>query len=397
VRHVRSLIVVALVAFPVQPAAGQTLPDATAASPSVSLSPSIRVSDLGWDDNVFRVSKADRPIEDFTSTVSPALQASIRLGALSITGRGNVDFVYFRDVSSIRSVDTDDAARVSLLLGRWTPYVETDWINARHRRNFEIDSPVRRVDTILGSGVDLQLSGKTSVGVAVQRSRVDYKGETVYLDSDLEALLGATATIEGARFRYALTPLTTIGADVESDQNDFADAPERNSRGFRVMSVIAFKPFALVTGVAQVGVRKRSFTDTAAAPFTGIVSRFDLSYTLLGRTQFTVRGQRDLSYSFRADQRDYLQTGIEVNVVQRIGNAWDAGGTVGRYRLAYGLGDPLEQAAVERVTAFNVGVGYRIERTRVGVDISRQTRTSDFSLNREYENMRIVSSVTYAF
>jgi putative beta-barrel porin BBP2 len=365
--------------------------------PSIVLAPSLRVTDLGWDDNVFRVSKIDRPIGDFTSTVSPSLRGSIRLSRLQVTGRSNVDFIYFHKVSAIRSIDTDNATQFSLLLGRWTPYVQVVWTNARHRRNFEIDLPVRRVDSMVASGIDLNLSGKTSVGVVVQRSRVEYKGQTVYLGSDLEQLLGATATIQGMRFRYALTPLTAVGADIERDLNDFALAPERNSRGFRVMSVVSFKPFALVTGSAQVGVRKRSFTASDEAQFTGVVSRFDLAYTLLGRTRFTVSGQRDLSYSFRADQRDYLQAGVDLSVNQRIGNAWDVGGSVGRYRLDYGLSDALHASLAERVMTYAVDVGYRIERTRIGFSVTRQTRTSDFSRGRDYEGMRIASSVTQGF
>src|SRR5207244_3571289 len=54
---------------------------------SLVLSPTIGLTNVGWDDNVFRVNKADHPTGDFTATVGPAIQASIRVRRLRITGR----------------------------------------------------------------------------------------------------------------------------------------------------------------------------------------------------------------------------------------------------------------------------------------------------------------------
>jgi len=379
------------------PVSGQTgNPDSTAAQSS--LSPTIGLT-VGWDDNVFRVNKADKPIGDFTTTISPAVQASRLVSRVRVSGRGQVDFINFRKVSQINSIDFLGAARVELPLGRLTPYFAGDWANTRHRRNFEIDLPVKRLDSSWSAGVDLRLSGKTSVGVMRRRTRVDYKGDTIYLGTDLADYLGATAAINGVQFRYSLTPFTTVGADVEQDRTEFKIATQRDSDGFLVASVIEFRPLALVSGRARLGIRRRTFVDGNAPPIRTVVTRFDLAYTLLGRTRFAVVGQRDLSYSYRADQLDYLPTGIELAVSHRVANAWEVGGALGRFRLNYGLGlpsGPLTSRS-ERGLTYRLGVGYHIERTNVRFEVSRETRTSDFSVDRDYEAMRIFSSVSYAF
>jgi hypothetical protein len=309
-----------------------------------------------------------------------------------------VDFVYFRRFSHLRSIDSVSGVRVELPLGPTTPYVVGDWAATRHSRNLEIDLPARRVDSSLNAGIDVQLSGKTLIGVSTGRSRVDYKGDTIYLDTDLADALGATVAVTGVRVRYALTPFTTIGADAERDRTDFPVATERNADGVRLMSFVEFQPLALVSGRMQVGFRRRSFLDESSPPFRGTVARVDLAYTL-GRTRFAVAGQRDLSYSYRADERDYLLAGVEFSVTQRLANAWDVGGSVGRFGLIYGLGDPrgIRQSQEERVINYAVNVGYRIDRTRVGFQVARQTRSSDFSAGRGYEGTQIGSSLTYAF
>ncbi len=116
---------------------------------------------------------------------------------------------------------------------------------------------------------------------------------------------------------------------------------------------------------------------------------------MLGRTRLTVRAQRDLSYSYRPGERDYLQTGTEGIVTHRLGTAWDISGNVGRFNLLYGLGD--RSGRTERVLYYGVDVGRNMFRSRLGFQVARQTRSSDFSARREYEEMRISSSLSYRF
>jgi len=378
--------------FAATPVRGQT--SAPREAPRV-IAPAVSITNLGWDDNVFRVGQEADPVGDFTATVSPSLQASIPWSRMQFTGGGQVDFNYFQRVEEFRSVDTDSRGAVAVLLGRFTPHVSGSWTNARHRRNFEIDLPVRRVDRSWDAGVDVNVSAKTSIGLWMRRSRGEYTGQTMYLESDLASLLGDTATFRGVGVRYALTPLTTLGAEVEQDNERLPHAPERNADGVRVTSIVEFRPFALVSGEARIGVRSRTFSDRNAPPFQGMVTHVDLSYTLLGRTRLTVRAQRDLSYSYRPGERDYLQTGTEGMVTHRLGTAWDISGNVGRFKLLYGLAD--RSARAERVLFYGVDVGRTMLRSRVGFQVARQTRSSDFSAGREYEEMRISSSVTYRF
>lgn len=363
--------------------------------PGLALFPTIRVANIGWDDNVFRLSKTEDPQGDFTATVTPAARASLRTRGLSLTGRGQVDFNYFKQFSDIRAIDSDVAGRGELELGRVTPYLGGEWTTARHRRGLEIELPVRRVEHSWYGGIDLRISGRTSIGVMTRHSGVDYKGEAVFEDVDLARYLGATSRMEGLRLRYSLTPLTSIGVEVERDHNTFALATERNSEGVRVTSVVEFRPLAIVNGRAQIGVRRRRFADGAVANFGGTVVRVDLAYTLLGRTRIGVTGRRDLAYSYRIDQRDYLQSGFDWSVTHRLTEAWDVGGTLSRYNLVYDLAAGRTRS--ERFFAYGVDVGYHVQRTRVGFQVARNTRTSDFSAGREYEGMQLTSSVSYEF
>jgi hypothetical protein len=390
------VIVVTSLAIPVR---AQTPVAGTDARRPLDVATTVSLADVGWDDNVFRANKADGPVGDFTATFRPTAQLSLNRSRLKLASQGEVDFIYFRELADVRSIDANATSRVEAPMGRVTPYVGGSWASARHRRNFEIDSPIRRVEATGEAGVDVRLSPRISTGVMTRWSKVDYAGDTIYLDTDLSVYLGASAVGHGVRMQYTLTPLTTIGVEVQRDRAKFASANERNSNGYRVMSVIELRPFALISGRAQVGVRRRSFDDGSVSPFHGTIARADVAYTLLGRTRMGVSVQRDLSSSYRADQRDYLQTGVDVSITHRLGNRWDVGGGVGRYHLTYGAGEtPATPGLIsEQVTQYSFSFGYQLERIRVGGQFARQGRSSGFSANREYEETRIGSTVTYGF
>ena len=70
------------------------------------------LADVGWDDNVFRANKADGPVGDFTATFRPTAQLSLNRSRLKLASEGEVDFIYFRELADVRSIDANATSRV---------------------------------------------------------------------------------------------------------------------------------------------------------------------------------------------------------------------------------------------------------------------------------------------
>lgn len=184
----------------------------------------------------------------------------------------------------------------------------------------------------------------------------------------------------------------------------FEFAAERDSDRVQLSPLVEFHPHAAVSGRVQFGVERRSFRQRDEPEDQGTFLRVNLGYTLLGRTRFSVSAVRELAYSYRLTAEEYQLAGMTVAVTQHLGRGWDARASVGRHRLTYldTAGDapstPADgNADAEAVTSWGVGLGYRLARTRVGVDVSYRARAADASLRREFQRLRVGSSVTYVF
>ena len=105
-----------------------------------------------------------------------------------------------------------------------------------------------------------------------------------------------------------MTPLSTLVVRYERIEDAFAFSPARDSKSFRVMPGVEFKPRALINGSAYVGYRRFTPETPGALPeFSGLVAQLGLSYTLLGATTFGVSYSRDLTYSYEELQPFFIE------------------------------------------------------------------------------------------
>jgi hypothetical protein len=336
------------------------------------------------------------------ATLSPSIDGWLRLAHGRVTGRTQFDIYYFKQLTDLRAVDTDTAGRVEVPLSRFRPYVTGAFLSTRHRQNLEIDAIARRRASSVTVGSDVQVTAKLMASIFASRARMEYDINSIYLGTDLAQVLNFTSRGEGVSFRYILTPLTTIGIAAASQRDRFDSNQDRNANGFSITPMIEFNPRALISGSASYGFRKRTFVAGTFPSFSGSVANADLTYTLLGRTRFTVTGRRQLEYSFIGFLADYVDTGLSLGVSQRIGNSWDVGGSVTRSRLSYqDVSTSTDTGADftypdETIIGWSADAGYTLSRTRIGVHVEQRTRQAGAQL-RGYERFRIGSTLTYQF
>ena len=372
-----------------------------------AVNPSVALTNVGVDTNVFN--DWENPRSDFTATMTSAADTWLRLGPARVNFKLSGSYVYFAQYSDQRSLGTTDSARVELPLVHLQPWAEGSFLTARERPGYEIDLRLRRTGTAVSGGVDVPVSNRTTLGVALKRARTDYNSGETYLGYSVSETLNRTTTTATASLRFALTPLTKVLLDVESVRERFEFSTIRDSDGFRVVPGIVFAASALINGSAHVGFRRLKMLTPGMPDYTGPVALVDLGYTLKGSTRFSVQLSRDVAYSYEPTEPFYLLTGVTGSVSQAIGGPWSVSARAGLQRLAY---QPVDQSLLtllgvtdpqglightDIVHLYGTGIGYKLgPSTLLGINVDYSTRSSVL-YSRQFQGLRIGSSVTYGF
>jgi hypothetical protein len=410
-RLVCPALVALLFLAPARASAQETAPDPFTTARfrfgGFALTPGVKVTNLGYDSNVFN--EWSNPRGDFTLTITPQTDAWLRLGKARVAMHGALGYVYFATYEEECSWNTDDSIRLEFPFVHVRPYAGLTYLNIRDRPGYEIDVRVRRSETGGQAGVDFPITRKTTIGIGFKQVRTDYAEGESFRGNFLRVQYNRETTRFTGSLRYALTPLTTLLVEAERIRERFDYVPGRDSNGFRLVPGVEFKPFALISGSARVGYRKLNMIDPKMPDYSGAVAAVNLGYTLLGATRVAVTVNRDIEYSYELLEPYYVLTGTVGTITRRLTSSWDLQGRYGTQRLAYRTaidpaggsqgGGPIQatQGRTDTVRFYGGGIGYRTGTdVRIGFDIDYYSRRSDRVLN-QYEGIRAGTSVTYGF
>jgi len=361
----------------------------------LGLTPSVALANLGIDTNVFN--EVDDPKSDFTFTVSPQVDASLRVRRARLQVKARSDLVYFHQYSSERSADTTVDSKLEFLGTRITPWVGTSVSSGRQRFGYEIDLRLRRVTRDAGAGVEARFTRRTHVVVSAHRTQYEYDADAMLLGTSVQEVLNRRSESVGLDLRYRLTALTTLVASTQTIHDRFEFTPSRNTNSVRLETGFDLTPFALISGRGRVGYRALNGHGTTP-DYSGLVATVAASSTIKRRTRVDVAAERDVNYSIEFAYPYFLLTGATVVATPRLTRRWDTQARIGVQRLAYrgeeGISDLLRNR-IDRIRVIGVGVGYLLGRDmRIGFNVNRERRESPVQ-RRDYLGYRTGISVTY--
>lgn len=387
------------------PAAAQTLEPEPPANTRIRIgplqvNPTISLTNIGVDQNVFNEPPEDEPKEDFTATIVPTIGLWLNVGRARVTASLKEEIVWYQKYSSERSANTTYSAAWRLPLNRLILQAGWKYAKLKDRPGFEIDKRSERSEVGYNGSVEVRALSKTLVGVTGTRQSVDFADDVVFRDVNLHDQLNSVSTTLGLTVRHELTPLTSVSIKVGRVEDRFDFSPLRDADSTEVVGAIALNSFAVIKGTASFGYRDFKPASSLVRGYQGSMGAADLSYTLLGATRFAVAAKRDVQYSYDNDQPYYIESGFDFSVAQQIFGPFDVVGRVGNHNLAYRssvLPTSTNVDEVDNVKSYGAGVGLHLgKELRLGFNVDRIRRDSDVRIRR-YENLKFGSSITYGF
>ena len=299
------------------------------------MNPSVSLTNMGVDNNVFNEPDDAQPKRDFTFTVSPLTDLWFRFGRTWIKGTLREDVVWYQTYASERSGNNTYSIEWQVPLNRLSFNISNAWTKTRERPGFEIDARSLRRDTVSDAKIEFRAMPKTFVGVHGTRSVIKFDQDAFFLGSSLSEELNRTVTSGGLTLRHQLTPLTSITLEATRSEDRFDSTRLRDSNSTAVTGNVTFDPAALIRGTATFGYRDFRPLSLDVPGYNGLTSDVSLSYTLFGTTRLTVAAKRDVQYSFDVNQPYYLLTGVSGSVAQQVFGPFDVIVRGGAQHLAY--------------------------------------------------------------
>jgi len=385
------------------PASGQSVTDESVPPARVTwgplrVNPTIALTNVGVDDNVFNVSDANHPQSDFTTTITPGTDLWLRVGRAQLTASIKEDLVYYRQFATERSVNGYYKLGAVVPWNRLSWNAGVDYSSARDRPGFEIDARSQHTEANVHGGVEFRAFGKTLLAAALRRTTVAFGQDAEFMGANLNHELSRVVTAGNFAARYQITPVTALTLDVSREDDRFLYNSERDSSSTHFMGGIKFG--TRLHGSAALGYR--SFEPHAAdvPAYHGLTARADVSFATVGSTRLGAQVVRDVDYSYDVQQPYYVQTGVIASFTHELVGPLSGTARAGFQRLAYrgrtGLAAPLANR-MDLVSLFGGSVGYRVAGgMRVSFNVDQQQRNSDRA-GASFGGLRYGTSVTYGF
>ncbi len=255
----------------------------------------------------------------------------------------------------------------------------------------DIDSRIERSEDWVSGGVQYQLTRIFGIDFGAEGRRFRYLPATA-ADEQIKLLLDRDSVSYQGRFRYAITPLTTLLVTAEriEDTFRFSEPSRATTRSYRYMGGFEFGQKAVLSGLLLVGLRDIPARSAGSvAPYTGPAVRGALLVPFLQqRLRLGADFTRDVYYSgsigFVDDElvrNTYVYGGwqftLEFDLPLRFIGRVSAGWQNAEYQVPLIL-DGVETLREDRVRAFGGSLLRRLGRNaRLGVTALHTTRGSN--------------------
>jgi hypothetical protein len=364
----------------------------------LSLYPSVRLVDVGMDQNVYN--DAVNPQDDFTFTLASRVLAVLRLGLNELMFSTGSDYVWFNEQASERSSNATYSARFNLTASRFKPYFGAERIRTRARPSVEIDARAQRVDRTLIAGTNFNLTERTWLAATAQYGDSTYQGGEEFRGVELALPLNRTSRTYSAGVVYAVTPLTTVSVKGNYTDETFPNSHLRDSKAYSITPVFEFAPEAAIRGTLSAGYELFMPEDPELANNKGLILEGALNWSIMGRTTFDLSVGRNVNYSYLDTEPIYLQTGARLLVTHRLVGPLSLQGSADRQHLSFrwrrGVSPtPGSEDREDTADVFGGGVIVNLGRgfaVMVGAEKARRHSVEDPRQN--FDRTRLLSNVT---
>ena len=361
------------------------------------LFPTILLSNVGYDSNVYHMSQYADPISDFTATFALRLRAYLLYRDWVILSFTEIpEYVFYLEQKNIQGWNNTFSTEAKFcVLHRFV--LSGNYLNGnrRYRPSSEFDVPL--YEKIIGYGGTFfyETARRTSFGLGTDVSKIRYEDVTQPDEQiPVSTSLNRQEKNLSLNFFYRVRPESNffISGGYSEYKFEYVESQWRDSISYQVYTGIQFPLLGRLRGTLSVGYKKLIPQLKELYGYSGIVgnTNFDIR---LGRFVFRVLYIRDIPFSYSSENLYFIQStyggGISFYLTQYFRIDYNINYGSGEYtdEILYPVPDGEDEMIKRRDEDINHSAGFVIrimENTGVGLNVNFWDRTSNLpNYNRE--------------
>jgi hypothetical protein len=371
--------------------------------------PEFRLSEVGYDSNVYLREEGGEVVSDFTATFSPEATGTLLVGSsLILSVMENPEYIFYAKEEGLRAFTNSFSSSLRLLVLR-SLSLSADYHVLSHvrRSTSELDRKIQ--DTVTGGTAGFFFETPRGTAVGVTGSMEDFRYKDIALDAqdDIYArALDRRETTAAGELYYRVFSQSSFFTTAGWTRYAFVfpESAWRNASSFEVSGGIRFPLLGRARGTISLGWKSFRPESPERKPFSGLVAATDVAFRL-GRLGINLGYSRDNTFSYNENAYYYIDGRVRAGLSFYITSLLRIDGTVQLGTMDYPEPQEVwyggEVVLIERREdihrTFSVGPVVRVAGTvGLGLTYNFYRRTSNapgFNIRRNF----IGAFLTYEF
>jgi hypothetical protein len=272
--------------------------------------PEFRLSEVGYDSNVYFREEGGEAVSDFTATFSPEAKGYFLVGSsliLSVTE--NPEYIFYAKEKGLRAFTNSFSSSLRLLVLR-SLSLSADYHVLSHVRRSTSELDRRIQDTVTGGTAGFFFETPRGTAVGVTGSMEDFRYKDIALDAqdDIYArALDRRETTAAGELYYRVFSQSSIFTTAGWTRYAFVfpESAWRNASSFEVSGGIRFPLLGRARGTLSLGWKSFRPESPERKPFSGLVAATDVAFRL-GRLGVNLGYSRDNTFSYNENAYYYI-------------------------------------------------------------------------------------------
>jgi hypothetical protein len=355
--------------------------------------PSLKLDNLGYNDNVFGVSEDKEKVDDYTATVGLGIRSIAPLGGKTYLKIDAIpEYTWYKNLDYRRDFGYEVGGGLLALFNRMSIEASGKSIDTVAPANSEDRTSIpQTIDSLLLS-VDVEVMRRVFLFGALEAENTEYQPPAEENLSTNYLLLNRDETAQRVGLRYEFRPRFHVQLMYETTDSDFPDDPVfTKNKGEAILAGFTYDRDTIFVNAVG-GNRTIDYPGSGLQQFDEFTGSLFASWRFARRTELQLRVLQRPQYSTYVENPYFLESREGARVVVPMGQRFVFYGGAETGKNEYQAPVIVDGAPIERVddvSNWEAGIGFRVLRSAV---LTFSTKVEDYNSNISSFDRKVVTT-----